>query len=1330
MLFRIPVKLSLLLTIITSISLFSQNDLKIISSTRSSLILEYEPTYSDTSIVKIENRSYIKVGFRYGIVSKPEDWGMPEIAERKITVGVPSETGNTIQILSSDYKTLNGNISPKPEMVKDKGMNSFVYKIKSGYNTYTPNTELVRFGEYGLMRDMPVQGIIISPVEYNPQQSNIKLYTKIVFEINFSSNQTLSPKPAGGFLSGAILNYAAAKYWTKGESLRRLKKTLTSSVLSTGTWVRFEAPKEGIYKITKTMLASYGIDPGKVDPRTIRIYNNGGKVLPENINSSRPTDLVENAIMVVGEDDGKFDDGDYILFYGRGNDFWDFDSSSNTIKRYYHPYSKENYYWITSGDGIKGKRIGGESGLSSSLYYNQTSTKSFAELDEDKINIGKSGREYYGDNFSPSTTSRTYLTMLNGRLDNYPIKYNIRFINASKEVVGLEVYENSTPILNTVLYGWGGNEYSNGVAYFYTATYNGPLPDNHSLLKFSFTPTTSSSLGYLDYFEILYQSQLQAVNDNLLFFSKDTTSVIQYNLTGFSSSNIQVFNVSDYANVRLITNTKINGSNCTFQTSERSGGVQKYIAVGSGNYLTPSNPVSMDNSNLHGIQDGAQYVIITNKVFDDAANRLAAYKENQAPEKLSAKVINVGQIYNEFSCGMTDPTAVRDFLKYAYDNWQIKPEYVLLFGKGTYDAKDVEGYNQDFVPAYETQESLDQISSYTTDDYFVRVSGKDSYIDIAYGRIPVTTDVQADSAVDKIIQYETTEDKGLWRNLITLVADDEWADLTNEGNLHTPASEHISTSIIPDYFNQHKIYLGMLPVVLTSSGRRIPQANKDIINAINNGTLILNWIGHGNPSLWAHEQVFVQSTTIPQLHNSDYFFLVAATCDFGYWDKPNFQSGAEELVLLPGAGAIATFSSARLVYSDSNHQLAYQLFSDLLHTPRDSSDLPITIGQAVLATKQILFDPNSQKYEILGDPSIRLLMPRYSAEIDSIDGLNPAKATVQIKALSTVRIYGKIEKPDGSPWNNFNGKGVLSMYDSQREVTVPALSNEQITLQGGVLFNGIVSVSNGKFSTNFVVPKDISYQNKNGKALIYFYNDNADGLGYTTNIIVGGTDTSAKNNGVGPDISIFVDDTTSQVFSLINPNSTLIIKLHDDNGLNTTGTGVGHKMEGILNNDINNPIDFTNYYTGDLNAGGKSGEIKYPFNNLDPGDYTLKVTAWDVFNNSSSKTVNFTVVNSNGLVIKDVYNYPDPFAYKTTFTFQQNLASPINVKIKVYTIAGRMIRQIEEKGINEKFVKVNWDGRDQDGDIIANGTYLYKIIVSSTDGRYNKSVLGKMAIIR
>ena len=521
------------------------------------------------------------------------------------------------------------------------------------------------------------------------------------------------------------------------------------------------------------------------------------------------------------------------------------------------------------------------------------------------------------------------------------------------------------------------------------------------------------------------------------------------------------------------------------------------------------------------------------------------------------------------------------------------------------------------------------------------------------------------------------------------------------------------------------------PVELTSAGRRMPTVNKAIIDAINNGTLILNYVGHGSPSLWAHEEVFVKSTTIPQLHNKKYFFLSAATCDFGYYDIPDFQSSAEELLFLKNAGAIGVYTATRLVYSSLNHSLMYQFFGDLLRSARDTMNLSIPIGKANFLTKQIFHGINDQKYHILSDPTLRLAIPQFEASIDTINNQYvPTAINIQVKALSDAKISGEIQKVNGSNWSDFNGEGLLTVFDSKRSVPLPSINNFPMTLQGGVIFRGRISINNGKFSTNFVVPKDISYENKSGKVLLYFTGQDVDGLGFTNKVRIGGTDTATVNDGKGPAIDIFFDNLSSRNNALVTPNSKLIVKLSDDTGLNTTGTGIGHKLEGILNDNENSPIDFTNYFTSDLNSGGKTGQIDYTFNNLSPGDYKIKIKAWDVFNNFSSQESFFSVVSQDKLLVRNVYNYPNPFSSNTTFTFQQNLNTFLNVKIKIYTIAGRLIRSIERNSISDKFVTIAWDGRDQDGDLIANGTYLYKIIVKTVDGAYNKSVLGKLAVIR
>lgn len=1319
-------KISLLLLLLP-VSAYPQDDINILSSDQNSIVIEYTTDYIDTSLVKIDDHTYYNVNIAYGSLLNPEEWGMPLIPERLFSLGVPSEYGNTIAVIRAEYSELEGMISPIPNMVPDGNFNVYKYSLTDDYYNYKDNPELVIFGEFGITRGVNNQTIRILPVKFDVNQRKIRLYKKIVFRITYSNGGTISKQGYDELLHSALINYDVARYWQNER--KGLHKVIADSKLAVGNWIKFETEEEGIYKIDYNFLSSAGIDPSGLDPRTIKIYNNGGKALSENVNDARPVDLVENAISIVGEQDGSFDESDYILFYGRGINFWDYDSTQAEIVRFHHPYSDKNYFWLTYG-GNNGKRIENKEGLTSQAVFVQTGTAAFADLEEDKINLGKTGRKYFGDDFSQAVLTRTYIISLNGRISTEPIYYNFQFVNASSENNTLRLSENNTTIFNQILSGYGNSSYIVGVLHENNAVFTGDLPDDRSVLKFNFIPSSVSSVGYLDYFEIRYRKDLRVFNDKLLFFSEDTSAVVEYYLHDFTSTNIQVYDISDYSNIKLIINPVLqSGGDYRFRVEETGGNISKYFAVGNNNYLSPSNPVSMSNSNIRGIQDGAKYIIITSDEFMAPANRLKNYRENDAVVPISTIIVDIDDIINEFAAGITDPTAVRDFIKYAYDNWVIQPEYLLLFGKGTYDAKNISGFNDNFIPTWQTTESLRLLGSYTSDDYFVDVHGVDSKMDLAPGRLTVSSESEADNYVTKLIDYELRSNKGPWKNLITLVADD---GLTFDGDdrwAHTRPTEYIANNILPESFDLNKIYLADYPPVITGSGRRKPAVNEKIINSINEGTLLINYIGHGNPEVWAHEMVFEKSVSIPQLNNSRYFFFVAATCDFGYYDIPNFESAAEELIFLPNAGAIGGLNSARLVFSLQNNSLNYTFLTYLLNTPRDTLNLVQTIGASYFSTRQDRNTTNDKKYHLFADPLLRLQIPRYNGNIDSING-QPLITDVQVKALSNTSISGVILTVNGEVWEDYNGQGILTVFDSERTKLLEEIGNEPMVIPGGILFKGSISVVNGRFNTRFVVPKDISYENKNGKALFYFFNENSDGISFTKQIIVGGTDSTAVNDDEGPEIEIFFDDATIHNAYLVGPEPNLIVKLSDETGLNTTGTGIGHKMEGILNENDSAPIDFTGYFKGELDSGGKAGEINYNFTLLEEGDYNLKVKAWDVFNNFSSEETNFTVVSDDQLVIRDVYNYPNPFAGNTTFTFQHNLTQPLNVNIKVYTIAGRMIREIEQDNIDQKFVKISWDGRDEDGDLIANGTYLYKVVVKTLDGEFHQSVLGKMAAIR
>lgn len=1321
------------LFLLMSILIFPQNDIRILSSDTRSLVFEYVPQYTDTSIITIEGKDFRKVSFPGGITLEGSIPGSAQLKSRIINVGVPGEYGTTFEVMATTYKEITGQILPVPEVYNDGNFPPLKYSINENYYNSDFGEDLISFGEYGIARRIKIQSFNISPVQFNASLSTIRLYTKIVVKINFSDGSNYAKTPADNFLRDVILNFEIARFWVD-DLPDRLNKVATNSVLANGRWFKFEAPEEGIYRITRSMLSQFGIDAATVDPRTIKIYNNGGKVLSENINTPRPQDLVENAIMVVGEENGTFNENDYILFYGRGYSFWDFNPGLGSITRMRHSYSDKNYFWITSG-GEQGKRIQSKESLNQVPDFVQTTSAAFADWEIDRINIGKTGRQFFGDDFSSTVTSRTYMNNLTHRVNAEPVNYKVRFAVGTPAGMQIIISENGNEVLSRNANGFGGTLYTAGIEHNFNFTYSANIPDNRSALTLKVNPATVSAIGYLDFIEITYVKQIIADNNYTMFFSEPNTGIIEYQLRGFSSSNIKVFDVTDYSNVKLTSPRPgwPSGGEFRFQATEQTNPRSKYVAVGDNNFKSPVNPAEVTNSNIRGELEGAQFLIITQRNFMEAAERLKNYRETYPITPLSTKIIDIDHIYNEFSCGVLDVTALRDFIKFAYDNWQVPPEYILLLGKGTYDYRNIEGYADNFIPTWQTIQSLALLNSYVSDDFFVMVDGNDSVVDISIGRMPVTNITEANNVVSKIIKYESSADKGNWRNLITFVADDGIGSQGSyEGPRFTKPSEEFAEMIIPGHFDKTKIYSAAYPEVITGQGRRKPSVNQAIIEAINNGTLFINYIGHGSPELWAHEYIFEKSVALPLMQNEEYFFLCAATCDFGYHDIPNFQSSTEAMLFLPNSGSIGGFTSARLVYAFENELLNETLLNNIFLSERDTLNLPIRIGEAVFKSKVARSGVNDQKYSLIGDPTLRLLIPQYSAKIDSVNGLN-ITSDVQIKALSKTKIDGVVLNPDSTIWEDFTGEGLLTVFDSERIVRIPSISTVNnpfnMKVQGGVIFKGRVSIVGGRFSADFVVPKDISYENQNGKIVMLFYNNQSYGIGYTNNIIVGGTDTTA-NDGKGPEIEIYFDDISYGNSFLVGPDPKLIVKLFDETGLNTTGTGVGHKLEGVLNEQENNPIDFTNHFIGDLDAGGKSGQINYLFNNLEFGEYSLLVKAWDVFNNLSTDLTYFSVVYDNELVVRDVYNYPNPFTSATTFTFNQNLTQPIDVKIRIYTIAGRMIKEIEKFHISDRFVTIDWDGRDEDGSVIANGTYLYKVNVKTIDGNNSKSVTGKLAVIR
>ncbi len=1345
-------KFSFLAAFLFISTLISAQDFKVLSSNSTSIVVEYTPVIIDTLSKRSEIGLFTGTGILNGVYSEKTAPGAPLLPSRLFNIGVPSEFGNTLQVLETRFYTLKGKPSPMPKRIFEGDKYSDVREYNESLYSSFVNDDLAVFDEYGIIRDIRVQTVKISPVQYSHQTNELKFFTKIVFRLNYAQIPSNSSVSKEDLLKNVILNYDEARKWGIGKS--QLSKSAPSpSVLATGQWVRFEIPEEGIYKIDYSALQNLGFSAGNIDPRTIKIYNNGGYQLPEKINSTRPVDLVENAITVIGEIDGVFNTTDYILFYGRGADFWEpktfkvwygtGDSVTVTkavrVKNY---FGKKNYYYITAG-GANGKRMAEKSSIAGTPLLTRSVTKSYLFKEDETIKVQETGRLYFGDLFNFSNKSRTYTNTLNELVPGSKINYTLSMANvnhssdySTPRTIDFEMSESNNVILRSQLdylvytYGFGSITQR-------SASFTGNLTDNRSTIKLNLTGIDDNAkTAYLNFIEIEYDRYLRAVSDNLLFYSPDTTGLVEFRLSNFSNSFIDVYDITDHKNVKRITGTNISGGECAFALNETKGAMEKYLAVSNTAYKSiPSAKETVENSNYRGEAAGYEYVIIAPALLKNEAEDLKNYRSAQAPSRLSSAVFLTEKIYNEFSCGMVDPSAIRDFLKYAYENWTIKPRFALLLGDGTYDYYGISetGRSKNLIPTMQTVESLDEVDSYPNEDFFARISGNDNKVDIGVGRISVHNTAEAQAVISKIKNYETANetDKN-WRSVITLVGDDGFPLKNFDYDLHTVQSEQLALYYIPKTFNINKIYLAAYPTNITSAGRRKPSVNQAILDAMNNGTLILSYIGHGAPNIWADELV-LETSSNNYIQNSKFYFLTAATCDFGKFDATSEESGTEKMLIAENAGSIGGLAASRPTYPGPNADLNTYFYNTLL-TRHESSGLPVTIGEAYMLTKQRgsynLF--NDERYLLFGDPALRLKVPSLPVAVDSINGVSTS-VTSQVRALDRLKIKGSVLNQDLSQ-NSFNGEALISVFDSEKDVEIPGQDTDptvyKAKYQGGLIYRGKVTVTNGKYQTELVVPKDISFENKNGKIVTYIYNSQTDGVGFTDNFTVGGTNPSVVNDNKGPMIEVFFDNFTSQGSYLVNSNFTLLVKLRDETGLNTTGVGVGHKLEAIVNDDESNPIDLTNYFVGDLDSGGKAGVITYSFSNYEPGEYKIKLKAWDVFNNASVTETYFTVVESNSLVIKDVVNYPNPFSSSTTFTFQHNLSKVINAKIKIYTVSGRLIKQLENTNIIDKFVRIDWDGRDEDGNSIANGTYLYKLIVETADKEFTQDVLGKLSVIR
>ena len=1118
------------------------------------------------------------------------------------------------------------------------------------------------------------------------------------------------------------------------------KDFVTSSVLKSGTgnWYKLSVNQDGIYKIDRALLISMGINVDNLNPQDINVFGNGDGLLPEGNSTPRTDDLAKNAIKIVGEADGSFDANDYILFYGWGPNRWYPNNDTTRFKQTKHIYSDFSCYYININSGDTPLRIEDvfETPAPPTHNVNEQTYYSIHELDN--VSLVGGGQRWYGELFDADLT-QTFTFNVPNIISTSPANFEASLASSANISSGTEQEYSvgGVVMLSSVLPT--SSDYGRSTNMMSLSNPSASLPVQVRIVR-----NSPDILTYLDRIELNARRKLTFIGSQLNFSDLESvgpSNVSEFTLNNMSPSTGFVWEVSNRHQPFNVAGT-FNSSDFVFRLETDS--VRQFVASNGASYFTPLFIGEVVPQDLHALSQ-ADYLIVTHPEFISQAERLA---QLHIQNGLTVHVVTTNQIYNEFSSGVQDATAIRSFAKMFYDRAVAlpgtEPKYLLLFGDGTYDPKNRVANNNNYILTYQMNNSdftEDHIGNMPSDDYFGmlddnEVMAASDLVDIGIGRLLISNLQMAKEAVDKIEHYmrngsniystantNCSSDNGSstfgdWRTKYILIADDEESNwfLVNDVE---PQFNYVSDSL-PE-MNCEKIYLDAYTQVATAGGERYPDVNEAINAKIERGALVVNYVGHGGEVGVAEERVI----TVPQIKdwkNIDVLpLMVSATCEFTKFDDPERVSAGEWASSNPYGAAVALMTTTRSVYFTVNTAIGYQFIRNVFR--RNANLQPFTFGEIITETKNAVGGNNKRSFTLIGDPALKLALPQMQVVTDSINGLDSAIEIDTIQALSKVIIKGHIEDNSGALMTSFNGVLYPSVYDKPKaQLTLsndgPSESPElEFFTQTNKVYNGKSSVVNGEFEFTFIVPKDIDYSIDYGKISYYADNGSIDAFGYDTSFYIGGLDPNGIDDTEGPTIDLFINDENFVDGGISDETPILIAQLFDENGINTVGNGIGHDLIAVIDGETGDPIVLNDFYTSDLDS-YQSGQIRYNFTSLEPGAHTLAVKVWDVNNNSSETTIEFVVQEQVNMALDHVLNYPNPFTTSTEFYFEHNqVCSQLEAQIQIFTVSGRLVKTINEVVLTEGFRSdgISWNGLDDFGDQLAKGVYVYRLIVTTPD---------------
>ena len=1105
-------------------------------------------------------------------------------------------------------------------------------------------------------------------------------------------------------------------------SVQKSHSWKTSSVLKQGKWLKIAISERGIVKIPHSKLISWGF----TDPTKVNVFGSGGVILSEDPGEINYDDLEQSAVW-----HDKNNGTDCLFFYAPGTTEWTLDATNKIFKHRLDDYSTKGYFFLSNNVG--NQKIPELLPVIQDAVTHSVSSFDDYRLYENELEnvlpLG-SGKQWFGDKFKNSSVKNIDLDLTDIEISEQ-IKLRINAISRSYATSEMKLEVNQSEIgslsFQRVNTGSQTSAYADEREGVFSASVQGS--QTKVILKYFADRINNSvdnnALAWLDFIEINYKRKLKFGNEALFF--REITTIGENNFVAFTiesaASGSRVFDVTNINNVKEIP-LAVSGNVAVAKRPANK--LAEYVAFNpNGNFREPELIGEVSNQDLHALST-PEFVIITHPNFINSANRLANF--HRSYDGMTVEVVTSDQVYNEFSSGALNATGIRNFIKMFYDR-DDKLKYVLLFGDGSFDNRGLRSSTKNFIPTFQSENSLVPVASFVTDDYFVILDAGESVyngaVDLGIGRIPASSTYEAELVINKIENYNSPKALGNWRNIVCFIGDD------GDGNLHMSDSEKLANQVNANHgeFITDKIYFDAYPKIVSAGEQKYPDVTDAINTRVKDGVLILNYVGHANERFMADEKVLDISNVNSWSNTNNLPIFVTATCEFSRFDADDMSIG-EYVLFNPVGGGIGLFSTTRLVFAYSNYLLSKSFYNFVFET--DDKGNRYRMGDIMrLAKINTINTTNKRNFSLLADPALRLSYPRHQIVTTSLNGKEADNSTDTIKALQKVDIEGFVSDYSGNIINSFSGEMTVTVYD--KETTVSTMGNNgetpfQFKVQENIIYKGQATVSNGRFSFSFVVPKDISYAIGQGKIMYYAQNNEVDAHGAFTDFKIGGLSEQTVEDNQGPKIELFMDSQDFISGGETSKNPTLKAYLSDDNGINTAGTGIGHDITAVLNGDYSKVLVLNNYYQADIND-YKSGVVSFPFKNLPVGKHTLTLKAWDVANNSSESEIEFEVTGD--FYISQVNNTPNPASDYTFFTFEHNQSdATLNVMIEVFDQMGRrvdyLVSQVGSGGTSSNPVRWNFNDTKT---LLLNGIYIYRITAQNADGIYfSKS--GKMLISR